>query len=96
MENDLKLLATKKMMIQDERDRLKQELNERLVKNTTMDFEQNEVELENKGLVEKLKHYQSAYENEKANNKKNSDKLNSIKGDKDKEGALMSQELKNN
>ena len=52
MDNDIKVLVSKKIALEEENQRMKKELDERFVQQHENQFEQNEMSLENKSLVD--------------------------------------------
>lgn len=55
VDNDIKILVSKKIALEEENQRLKKDIDEKFVENHETQFEQNELSLENKSLVDQIK-----------------------------------------
>ena len=55
VDNDIKILVSKKIALEDENLRLKKELDEKFIQNHEKQFEQSDLQIENKSLVERIK-----------------------------------------
>jgi chromosome segregation ATPase len=69
LENDLKMLATKKIALEEENEKLRTHINERFLLKEEENLDQNEMELENRGLLEKLALLQDQLESERLNSR---------------------------
>ena len=65
VDNDIKILVSKKIAIEEENQRLRKELDEKFVVNHERQFESNELSIENKSLVEQIKNLKTTLENDR-------------------------------
>jgi hypothetical protein len=52
MDNDIKILVSKKIQLEEENQRIKKELDEKFINVHEKQFEQNEMHIENKSLID--------------------------------------------
>ena len=69
VDNDIKILVSKKIAIEEENQRLKKELDEKFMNQHEKQFESNELSLENKSLVDQIRALKAALDQERTDTK---------------------------
>lgn len=79
MDNDVKILVSKQIAIEEENQRLKKEINEKFVQSHETKLEQYELAIENKSLVDQMKQLSKIFEQESGEAKQARAKVESDK-----------------
>ncbi len=92
-DNDIKILVSKKIAVEEENQRLKKELDEKFINQHEKQFESNELSIENKSLVDQIKTMKTALEQERTESKQIRAKVDAEKALLNKDLALAKKEL---
>lgn len=93
VDNDIKILVSKKIAIEEENQRLKKELDEKFLHTHEKQFESNELSLENKSLVDQIKTLKAALDAERTEGKQGKAKVDADRALLVKDLALAKKEL---